>query len=396
VLKLWRDVGRDTRWVLVSYMLWGVGEGLWLYMQPLYVKSLGATPAQTGLVMGMWGLARLVFILPAGFLADRWASRRVMLPGWYLGLAGVVMIALAPDWRWAAPGFLVYGISALAIPVTNLYIAQSFRHDPTRRPDLPLRVPLTMLWAAYSIGLVFSPSVGGLIGELLNLRAVFLISVFWFVLSTLAILRTHAYPVPVRPHHGYDYRGLFSRWQPFALVTLAFTAMYIGQTLSPQYLEEVRDFSRTWIGAFGSINALGTAVFSLLLGRLSSLRGFFVSLLIVIWSFAILLLTGSWPLVAWAYFMLGAYNTTRPLAVSLISERVGEHQRGMAYALIDTLAGLAALVGMNLAGGLYAENPDRPFIVAIIGIIGVGALMAILLPARNVKSVPTYSGVEQS
>jgi MFS family permease len=313
-----------------------------------------------------------------------------------MGLVGVLMIALAPDWRWAAPGFFVYGISALAIPVTNLYLAQSIRHDPTRNPDLPLRVPLTMLWAAYSIGLVFSPSVGGLIGDELGLRAVFLISVFWFALSTLAIHRIHLYPVPVRPHHGYDYRGLVSQWMPFALVTLAFSVIYIGQTLTPQYLEEVRHFSRAWIGGFGSINALGTAIFSLMLGRLSSLRGFFVSLFIVMWSFVLLLLTGAWPVVACAYFILGASNTTRPLAVSLITERIDEHQRGMAYALIDTLAGLAALVGMNMAGLLYAEYTHWPYIVGIAGIIGVAVLMIMLLPGRNVKSAPAYSGVEQS
>ena len=71
MLKLWRQIGRDTRWVMTSYLLWGVGEGLWLYIQPLYVRSLGATSAETGFAMGMWGLARLLFILPVGVVSDR-------------------------------------------------------------------------------------------------------------------------------------------------------------------------------------------------------------------------------------------------------------------------------------------------------------------------------------
>ena len=147
MLTLWHDIGRNTRWVMWSYMLWGIGEGLWMFIQPLYVKSLGATPAQTGFVIGMWGLARLLFIMPAGILADRLGARRLMLPGWYLGLVGVVIIALAPDWRWAAPGFLVYGISSTAIPVTNVYLTQSVRHDPTRNPLLPIQASLTLLCA---------------------------------------------------------------------------------------------------------------------------------------------------------------------------------------------------------------------------------------------------------
>ena len=44
--QLWRDAGRDTRLVMWSYVLRGIGEGLWMFIQPLYAKSLGATPEQ--------------------------------------------------------------------------------------------------------------------------------------------------------------------------------------------------------------------------------------------------------------------------------------------------------------------------------------------------------------
>jgi MFS family permease len=243
--RLWSDIGRDTRWVMVSYLLWGVGEGLWMFLQPLYVKSLGATPDQTGLVIGMWGLGRLLFILPAGILADRVGARKLLPLGWGLGLTGVAMIAIAPDWRWAAPGFLVYGFSAAAIPVTNLYITQAARYDPTRRPDMPIQAALTLLWASYSLGLVVTPAIGGWIGDQIGLRYVFMISVFWFVLSTAAILRTHTYPRPERPALGYDYWGLL-RQRPvrlaFGLLTLGFVAVLIGQPLSSQYLEDARHF----------------------------------------------------------------------------------------------------------------------------------------------------------
>jgi MFS family permease len=402
VLKLWRDIGRDTRWVMGSYILWGIGEGLWIYIQPLYVKSLGATPAQTGLVLGMWGLGRLLFILPWGMLADRWGARRLMTPGWYLGLAGVLMIGLAPDWRWAAPGYLVYGISAAAIPATNLYITQAAKHDPSRHPDLPIQASLTLLWAAYSFGLVISPGIGGVIGDAAGLRSVFLFSAFWFFLSLLAILRTRYYPTTPRPERGYAYGRLLRQWpviMPFGLLTLGFITLYVGQPLAPQYLEEARGFSRTSIGAFGSLTALGTTILSLTIGRLSSWRGFFASLVVVLLSFGLLLISGAWPLVAVACFMLGAYNTARALAVSVISERIPDHQRGMAYALLDTLAGLAILVGTGLAGILYSGNMRWPFVAGIAGIGAVMALGAILLRSsaqRNPDTAAAYTSAEQA
>jgi len=382
VPRLWRQVGRDTRWVMISYLLWGIGEGLWMYIQPLYVRSLGATSTETGLTLGMWGLARLLFILPVGILADRASARRVMLPGWYLGLTGVLILAVAPDWRGAALGFLVYGMSSVAIPVTNLYLAQAAQHDPTRAPDLPIQASFALLWTAYSAGLVVSPAVGGWIGDAISLRAVFLISSVWFALSTWSIHQARAYPVPERPAHGYDYRGMLRR-APVVLalgvLTFGFLAVLIGQPLSAQYLGEVRGFSRSAIGVFGSFSALGTAVFSLSLGRLSSWRAFFVSLLLVMVSFGLLLWSGAAPVVAVAYFMLGAYYTTRPLAVAVISERVAEHQRGLAYALVDTLAGLATLTGTSLAGVLYARDPGGPFVIGIGGVIAVTLIGGLLL-----------------
>lgn len=400
---LWHDIGRDTRWVMISYMLWGIGEGLWMFIQPLYLKTLGATPSQAGFAIGMWGLGRLLFILPVGILADRIGARRVMLPGWYLGLTGVLIIALAPDWRWAALGFLVYGMSAIAIPVSNLYLAQATRHDATRRPDLPIQASLTLLWAAYSFGIVVTPTIGGWIGDQIGLRAVYLFSTVWFVLSTLVIHRTSAYPAPVRPQHGYDYRRVLTHGPvviAFSLLTLGFIAVLTGQTLSSQYLEEIRDFSRTSIGAFGSLNALGTAVFSILLGRLAAWRGFYATLLLVSLSFALLLASGAAPVVVVATFLLGAYYTTRPLAVSVISGMVSEHQRGMAYALVDTLAGLATVIGTNVAGTLYSQDAGWPFMAGIGGVVGVCVLGALLIRQpgrqadRNIDPAAAYRGIE--
>lgn len=381
VRTLIHDVGRDTRWVMWSYALWGVGEGLWMFLQPLYLKSLGATPDQAGFVIGLWGLGRLLVMLPSGMLADRFGARRLMVPGWYLGLAGVLIMALAPDWRWAAPGFLVYGFSASAIPVTNLYITQSARHDPTRRPGVSLQAALTLMWAAYSLGLVVTPSIGGWIGQHMGLRAVYLLSTGWFVLSTVAITRTRPYPIPPRPAEGHDYAGLLRRPQVIGVLlvlTLGFVAILTGQTLSSQYLEEVRGFSRGAIGLFGSLTALGTAIFSLALGRLASWHGFFASLLLVFGAFALLLMASNSLLVALAVFLLGAHYTARPLAASVMGERVPAHQHGIAYALVDTVAGLATLVGTNLAGGLYAADPARPFIAGMAGIAGLMAVSAVI------------------
>ncbi len=402
--QLWRDLGRDTRLMMLSYLLWGIAEGLWMVLLPLYLKFLGATPGQGGFVIGLWGAGRLFVILPAGWLGDRIGARRVMLPGWYAGLIGVVGLALAPDWRWTIPAMLMYGVSASVIPVTNLYMVQAGQHDPTRLPTLPVSTSLTLLWASYTAGVVLTPSLGGWLGDHLGLRAVYGISTFWLLLSTLAVMSAHHYPVSELPAHGYAPQRILR--QPGVLValgllTLGFTALLIGQPLASQYLEEVRGFSRTTIGIFGSLTALGTTIFSVLLGRLRPWVGLYISLSVAGISFLFFIASGALPFVALTVFLLGAHYAARPLASAIISPLVEEHQRGMAFALVEMLVGLAATGGPTAAGFLYARDPHNPFVVGALGValtlmLGVPVLRGEHRANRNAAFSGAYREAERA
>ncbi len=402
--QLWRDLGRDTRLMMLSYLLWGVAEGLWMFLLPLYMKFLGATPDQTGLVIGLWGAGRLLVILPAGWLADRLGARRVLLPGWYAGLLGVLGLALAPNWRWAVPAMWMYGASAAVIPVANAYLVQAAKHDPTRLPTLSVSTSLTLLWASYTAGVVLTPSLGGWLGDQLGLRAVYGISTGWLVLSTLAVMATHHYPTPTMPLGGYAPHKMLRRpsvLTTLGILTLGSTALLIGQPLSSQYLEEVRGYSHTAIGVLGSLNALGTTVFSVLLGRIHPWRGFYWGLALAGASFVLFVSSGALGVVVLAVFLLGAHYATRPLASAIIEPLVEEHQRGMAFALVEMLVGLAATGGPFAAGYLYTYDPRSPFVVGALGVLAVMGLAALVqrgtrLRPRNAALVGAYREVERA
>jgi MFS family permease len=83
----------------------------------------------------------------------------------------------------------------------------------------------------------------------------------------------------------------------------------------------------------------------------------------------------------------------------VISTYVPHHQHGVAFALVDTLAGLATLIGTNVAGALYEVDPGWPFGAGMIG-IGVVALLGVVLvwlPARRRVTAPAvYPQIEQT
>ncbi len=53
-------MNRNLLLVALSLFTWGVGEGLFIYFQPIYLQQWGADPLMIGAVFGEWGLPWLI------------------------------------------------------------------------------------------------------------------------------------------------------------------------------------------------------------------------------------------------------------------------------------------------------------------------------------------------
>lgn len=385
------DLGHNARWLALSYLLWGVGEGLWLYVQPLYAAQLGADPAQIGAVMGVMALVRVFANLPAGWLADRFGPRGVMLPGWLIGALGVFGIALAPDWRWLLPAYALYGLSGCAVPVSIVYMNRVVHLEQATNPRQTFSRVVTTLFAAYAAGQIVSPAVGGGLGEALGLRAVFVISAGWFALSTAAVLRTRPVPPPER-QPGPGYSGLFrQRWLALAFVLIAViftaTAMIAPTTgLTSKFMEEVRGLALGANGLLGSVNALGIVLLNLTLGRDARPMRALLAALALVWLTASLFMFGSSALlIGLGYLIGGSALVVRPLLQSIIAPHVRADQRGLVLASLESINALGGAAGAGVAGQLYAGvSPYAPFEAVLLVLPAAAALcwLALRVPSR--------------
>ena len=86
---------RDFVLVTVSMIIWGMGEGAFMYFQPLYLEELGASPLVIGAILGAVGLAMTLFHIPAGFLSDRIGRRQLMWAAWGMGVITTGIMAAA-------------------------------------------------------------------------------------------------------------------------------------------------------------------------------------------------------------------------------------------------------------------------------------------------------------
>ena len=110
-----------------------------------------------GLFGTVWALMQFVFSPVQGALSDRFGRRPVILiSNFGLGLDYIVM-ALAPSLNWLFVGRVISGITAASISTSYAYVA-----DVTPPEERAARFGL--LGAAFGIGFVLGPALGGLAG----------------------------------------------------------------------------------------------------------------------------------------------------------------------------------------------------------------------------------------
>jgi DHA1 family tetracycline resistance protein-like MFS transporter len=150
--------------VVVTVVLDMLALGMIVPVLPqLVVGFEGGDTASAARVYGLfgtvWALMQFLFSPVLGALSDRYGRRPVILLS-NLGLGlDYLLMAWAPTLGWLLVGRVVSGITAATFATASAYIADVT--PPERRAGA-----FGMLGAAFGVGFVLGPAVGGLLGHL--------------------------------------------------------------------------------------------------------------------------------------------------------------------------------------------------------------------------------------
>ncbi len=153
--------------IMVSTALVMAGQGAMAPVLPLFAKSLGAGVAGVGVTLSVFGLARALLNVPFGALADRRGRRTLLVNGPLVSALGMLGSGFAGDlielalWRFVAGAG-----SAMYMTGAQIYLAD------IAGPENRARV-IGANQGALLFGVSVGPGIGGLIAELLGLRAPF-------------------------------------------------------------------------------------------------------------------------------------------------------------------------------------------------------------------------------
>jgi MFS family permease len=390
-------MSRDIKFVTLALFLWGSGEGLFVYILPLYMEQLGATPQEVGAVLGLAAFLAACSFIPGGILADRFDAKKIMIWGWAMGAVASLGMGLAATWQWFVPWLLIYNISAYCIPAINTYIAEA-------SGDIPLEHTITVTFAGYAAGSIVSPFVGGRLSAALGTAPLFIIGAIIFGLSFLVALSVSSHA----PHLNYakqrdrSLRRQMMRLRPLTSTYLrlffVFFAAIIGTVLPANFLDTLQWHIGEINSLGGTASALGALLLSLALGRVAAgrrRRGLLLGQALVFMS--MLFFVSSTPalrlLPIAGYFLLGAVPTLRELSNAQLAGQVDHDMRGTALGMNETIFSLARSIAALLAGMLFVISPRAPFIAAIalipIGMVVIARLRPVATPTNFVAMAST-------
>lgn len=381
---------RDLKLISVALLLWGVGEGLFFYFQPVYLQQLGADPVEIGAILGLAGIAAVLTHIPAGSVSDRFGSKSSIIASWVMGALAAFVMFLAPSLTAFVIGLVMYSFTLFVMSPLSSFISNSRGAWSSARA-------LTTAFSSFNLGLIIGPIIGGSVAQGAGLRNVFALSALIFLVSTLFVLRISA-PPPVaddEAHNAWDVLRRPGMTRFLGLILVSLLALSLSWPLTPNFLTGERGVSLVTLGVLGSFNALGVVALNLVLGRVHPKLGYTLAHVVVVLSITGLWLGGSVVWYAMGFFLAGGMRTAHALAIAQSEPLVKRRNLGLVFGLVETMNGSALAIAPAIAGILYDMKPWLPFPVGL-GMSAVALVLSVLflpgghLPAAQVSASEVF------
>jgi MFS family permease len=369
---------RDLKILGLSVLIWGLGDGMIFYFQPLYLTELGADPSLVGGVLGIGALLMALTQIPAGMLSDRIGRKNLLITAWLIGLLATVVMYLATTLTSFVLGLWLLFIAGFMFAPMASYISAS---------DSPwgFTRSLTTISALYAGGTIVGPLIGGQIAVTFNLRTVYFAAIFAPLISTITLVFLSPQPVgKTTKATGFkNYRKNVPLLRFLSVIFIALLAMFISWPLTPVYLQEVRSVSVGTIGILGSLNALGVVVLNLIIGRVKSRQGILISTVLVTLSVIFIWRGAGSVWFGLGYFLAAGYRLCRVLVTGHTEAFVTLETSGLGYGIAETVGILSVVVASPISGFLYEIDPELPFPISLALLTFALILILTLIPRES-------------
>lgn len=354
--------------IFVTVLLDMVALGIIIpVLQPLILSFTGGSFANASIASGIFATifaAVQFFASPVlGTLSDRFGRRPIVLLSNLGTSLDYAILALAPNLTWLFVGRVLSGATTASITVASAYVA-----DVT--PAEKREGAYGMISAAFGVGFVIGPAIGGLLGAH-DPRLP-----FW-VAGALSFVN-FLYGLLVLPESlGSEHRNAFSwrRANPLGSIKMlrrhpelsglgiVVQIGYVAHEALPQIFVFYAMYALKWkMGTIGiSLAAVGTFtilvsafVIQRVVDRFGERRALFIGLLFGAIGF---FMYGGNEVVFWIAIVVNMlWMIASSASQAIMTRRVGKHEQGELQGAITMLRSVGTLIGPVIFNGIFAYS----------------------------------------
>ena len=354
-----------------------------------FVHGNAARAAEIYGIFGtVWALMQFVFAPVLGALSDRYGRRPViLLSNLGLGLDYIVM-ALAPGVGWLLVGRVISGITAASFSIASAYIA-----DVT--PPEKRAASFGFLGAAFGLGFVLGPALGGILGDI-SPRLPFWVAAGFSLLNAMYGLFVLPESLPLAQRQQFSWRRanplgslklLRSHAELFGLSLANFIASVAHEALPTTFVLYVM-YRYGWnertiglaLAAVGiSSAAVGAGLVQPLVARFGERRVMLVGLGCGVASFAIYGLAVTGLGFCLAIPINGLWGLAAPPMQGMMTRRVSASEQGQLQGALSSVRGIAFMIGPLVFTNIFAAfiGPERAWHLPGAPYLLAGVLLAL-------------------
>lgn len=391
--------------IFITILLDAIGIGIVIPILPEVIRRFGNNEIFVNTYYGYFIsiYAFMLFIASPflGYLSDRFGRRPVLLVALCGAGLDYLLMAFAPNLTILFIGRIISGLAGASMTVAASYIAD-VSNDTNRTSNFG------MIGAAFGIGFIIGPALGGLVGSFGHNWPFILaagLSLTNFIFGYF-VLPESLPPEKRKTIINYSklnpiksvIRVLF--YSPIAVLAWAFFLVSLAGQSHPSIWALYTHYKFGWstleIGisltvvglAFGIGQGVTTRIIVPRIGELNAVIFGSVALIINFLLYA--LVTKSWMIYA-ATSLLLFTNIVMPSLQSIIAKRTPSNEQGELQGTLVSITSLTSIIGPLLYTGLFSfftqsgnfALPGAPYVAAAM--ISALCLFLVLIKKRKIK-----------
>jgi MFS family permease len=396
------DTARGLSTLYGTSLLVSFGFGMTIPTIPLVATHFNMSLFWGAQIVTAWSIGALIGTPPAGIIVDKLGARVALLMGPMLIIGGALTIVLSP-WFW----LVLIAMAFAGMGNSTWMIGREIAGVGLVKLEQRGRM-MSGFMGTNTAGLALGPALGGVLGDNIDYRAVFLgytiAAVVVLALSILApVRRNDETPTPVRrqsigpriplwsPKRIMGIPALVREIEPgyratyLVLVFATFTMMLyrmVLQSMLPFYVITYRGFSATDLGFLMSFQGIVVIMMIIPAGLVTDKIGrkwaTVPSTGIPAIAFLLMPLANNYLAIAGLLVLLGlASGLSLGSVATSTYDVIPTHARGRLQALRRTTAEFGAITGPLGGGGVAAaSNPGVVFLAAAPVLVIAALLLA--------------------